>query len=100
MDTSSQVVILWAVNNGYLDNVPIEELSDTEEKILALFTTNKKLKDHLDKNKEIDDFVQKELEKMLKSLTARGDTTGRALDSAQSQVDNSKSVRVKKKTST
>jgi len=68
LDTSSQVVILWAVNNGYLDNVPIEELAGTEEKILALFTTNKKLKDHLDKNKEIDDFAEKELEKMLKSI--------------------------------
>lgn len=74
MDTSSQVVILWAVNNGYLDNVPIEELSDTEEKILTLFTTNKKLKDHLDKNKEIDDFAEKELEKMLRSLG--GQVTG------------------------
>jgi len=100
MDVTSQVVILWAVNNGYLDSVPLAEISAFEEKILALFTTNKKLKDHLDKNKEIDDFAEKELEKMLKSLTARGDTTGRALDSAQSQVDNSKSARVKKKTST
>jgi len=68
MDTSAQVVILWAVNNGYLDNVPIEELSDTEEKILTLLATDKKLKDHLDKNKEIDDFAEKELEKLLKSI--------------------------------
>ena len=68
MDTSFQVVILWAVNNGYFDNVPIEEFSSTEEKILSLFTTNKKLKDHLDKNKQIDDFAEKELEKMLKSI--------------------------------
>src|SRR3990167_2212014 len=68
MDASSQVVILWSVNNGYLDNVPVEEISITEEKILILLATNKKLKDHLDKNKEIDDFAEKELEKMLQSI--------------------------------
>ena len=100
MDVTSQVVILWAVNNGYLDSIALSEISAVEEKILTLLSTNKKLKEHLDKNKEIDDIAEKELEKMLKSLTARGDTTGRVPDSAQSQVDNSKSVRVKKKTST
>src|SRR3989338_5807981 len=68
MDVTSQVVILWAVNNGYLDSVPLAEISAFEEKILSLFTTNKKLKDHLDKNKQIDDFAEKELEKMLKSI--------------------------------
>src|SRR3990167_8876302 len=68
IDTSSQVVILWAVNNGYLDSVPLTEISAFEEKILTLLSTDKKLKDHLDKNKEIDDFAEKELEKMLRSL--------------------------------
>ena len=68
MDVSSQVVLLWAVNNGYLDNVAIENIAAVEEKILTLFTTNKKLKDHLEKNKEIDDFATRELEKMLESL--------------------------------
>lgn len=68
MDVASQVVVLWAVNNGYFDNVPVEEVSAHEEKILMRFTTNKKLKDHLEKNKDIDEFAQKELEKMLKDL--------------------------------
>jgi len=71
MDASSQVVILWAVNNGYLDNVPVEEISSTEEKILTLLATNKKLKDHLDKNKEMDDFAEKELERMMKTVGVR-----------------------------
>ena len=69
MDTAAQVVILWAVNNGYLDNVSIEEISAAEERILTLLATNKKLKDHLDKNKEMDDFAEKELEKMLKGIS-------------------------------
>lgn len=67
-NVTSQVVILWAVNNGYLDDVAIEDIPNMEEKILTLLATNKKLKDYLDKNKEIDDFATRELEKMLKSI--------------------------------
>ena len=33
-----------------------------------MIAKEKKLKDHLDKNKEIDDFAEKELEKLLKSI--------------------------------
>ncbi|OGD85626.1 F0F1 ATP synthase subunit alpha [Candidatus Curtissbacteria bacterium RBG_13_35_7] len=69
LDVTNQVVILWAVNNGYLDNIALENIANTQEKILTLLTTNRKLKDHLDKNQEIDDFAQKELEKMLKSIS-------------------------------
>ena len=100
MDVSAQVVILWAVNNGYLDSTPIEDIAKVEEKILVLLSTNKKLKDHLDKNKEIASDVEKELEKMLASLKARGDTTGRVPDSAQSQGTTPEIIRSKKKTST
>ena len=68
MDVSSQVVLLWAVNNDYLDNVAVENIPATEEKILTLLATNKKLRDHLEKNKAIDDFATRELEKMLGSF--------------------------------
>ena len=68
MDVNAQVVILWAVNNGYLNSVAIEDIAKVEEKILTLLTTNKKLKDNLDKNREITAEVEKELEKMLKSI--------------------------------
>src|SRR3990167_6400869 len=68
IEVSAQVVILWAVNNGYLDSTPIEDIANIEEKILVLLATNKKLKDTLDKNREITAEVEKELEKMLKSI--------------------------------
>lgn len=68
MDVSSQVVVLWAVNNGYFDNVSAEEVPKLEETILTLFATNKKLREYLEKNKDIDDFAEKELEKMLKGI--------------------------------
>lgn len=68
LDVSSQVVVLWAVNNGYFDKVEISDVANFEERILTLFTTNKKLKDHLETKKEIDDFAKGELEKMLSSI--------------------------------
>ena len=68
LDVTSQVALLWAVNNGYLDDTKIEDIANVEEKILTLLATNKKLKDHLDKNKEIDEFAKRELEKMLGSI--------------------------------
>jgi len=66
LDVASQVVILWAVNNGYFDNISVSQIADFEEKILTLLATNKKLRDHLEEKKEIDENIQKELEKMLK----------------------------------
>jgi len=69
MDVVSQVVIFWAVNNGYSDSVPVSEVANFQEKILTLLTTNKKLKDYLEDKKEVDDFVVKELEKMLGSVS-------------------------------
>ena len=65
MDVADQIVVLWAVNNGYFDNIPPEEVATFEEKILTLFATNKKLKDHLTDKKEIDDYAERELKRML-----------------------------------
>ena len=69
MDIASQVVVLWTVNNGYFDSVSVAEVANFQEKILTLLTTNKKLKDYLDDKGIIDDFVEKELKKMLGSTT-------------------------------
>ena len=69
MDVVDQVVVLWAVNNGYFDNIAQEEVAAYEEKILTLFATNKKLKDYLTDKKEIDDYVEKELERMFKGIS-------------------------------
>jgi len=68
MDVTSQVVVLWAVMNGYFDKIPLSEVAATEAKILTLVETNKKLRDYLENKKEIDDYVTKELEKMLKGI--------------------------------
>ena len=69
MDVVSQVVIFWAVNNGYSDSVPVSEVANFQEKILTLLATNKKLKNYLEDKGEIDDFAEKELAKMLGSIS-------------------------------
>lgn len=71
MDITSQVVVFWAANNGYFDNVQIDQVKNFESRILNALQTNKKLKDHLDDKKEIDDLAVKELEKMLGSLSGK-----------------------------
>lgn len=95
MDITFQVVILWAVNNGYMDDTPIDQIHTLQERILTLVETNKKLKDHLEKNKEIDDFAQKELEKMLRSIGGKPATAGTAeeKEGTKSQVSKVRKVR-------
>ena len=68
MDVTAQVVILWAVTNGHFDDIPLEKAKDFEDKIIASYEANKKLKEHLTKNREVDDFATKELEKMMATL--------------------------------
>ena len=74
MDVASQVVLLFAVTNGYLDTTPLADIQNIKEKILTLLETNKKLKDHLQNKKEIDDEAKSMLDKMLKSVG--GQVTG------------------------
>ncbi len=98
LDVTSEVVVLWAVKNGYFDSIPLAEVAKYEERILSLLATNKKLRDHLEEKKEIDEFAEKELEKMLKGNTqSAGDSFGKAPDSAQTKnISKNKSDRVKK----
>lgn len=65
MDVASQVAILWAVTNGHLDNTKIEDIKAQEDRIVAILEANKKLKDYMLDKKVIDDFVKKELEKLI-----------------------------------
>lgn len=74
MDVSSQVVLLWAVTNGHFDQVPVALVSDAEERLLAVFVSHKKLKDHMDDKKELDEYVVKELEKLVSSLGGKKPT--------------------------
>ena len=93
LDVASQVIVLWAVNNGYFDKIDISKIQKFEERILTLLATNKKLKDHLENKKEIDDFAQKELERMLNS----GEQIKTAAGVSEKRNPKSKKKKIKKR---
>ncbi|OGE04678.1 F0F1 ATP synthase subunit alpha [Candidatus Curtissbacteria bacterium RIFCSPLOWO2_02_FULL_40_13b] len=93
LDVASQVIVLWAVNNGYFDKIEISQIPKFEERILTLLATNKKLKDHLENKKEIDDFAQKELERMLNS----GEQIKTAAGVSEKRNPKSKKKKIKKR---
>lgn len=67
-----QVVILWAVTNGYLDEVPVEKVREYESEYLKfLKTRNKKLSSEIKDKKDLDEKTIKELEKLTKEFSGR-----------------------------
>jgi len=93
MDVSAQVVILWAVKNGYLDEVPIEKIASFEQSILTLFETNQKLKKHLEDKNEIDETAEAELKKLLSTVS--GKKTATTENTVKNNVDTASKKSVK-----
>lgn len=59
-----QIVLIWAVTNGYLDQTPLNKLKTWEEEFVKyLFSTRPALKTTLSKEKILSDATVKELEK-------------------------------------
>lgn len=64
-----QVVVLWAVTNGYMDEVEVEKVKDFEQKYLAhLRLREKKLLAGIASKKELDDKTIRALEKTTKEF--------------------------------
>ena len=64
-----QVVALWSVTNGYMDEVEVEKIKEFEEKYVAhLKLRNKKLLSEIASKKELDEKMIKELEKVTKEF--------------------------------
>ena len=64
MPIELQIVIIWAVTNGHLDEVPVEQIKDFEEKYLDFIKTRKEgLVNQIAKEKALGDKLIKELEK-------------------------------------
>lgn len=64
MPVELQIVILWAVTNGYLDEIPVGQIKEFEERYLDFIKTRKeKLLKQLAKGKVLDDKLISELEK-------------------------------------
>jgi len=64
-----QVVILWVVTNGFLDEAEVEKVKEFEEKYIAhLKLRAKKLLSEIAEKKELDEKMTKELEKTTKEF--------------------------------
>jgi F0F1-type ATP synthase alpha subunit len=71
MDVPSQVIVFWAVTNGYFDKTPISEIQGIEERLISALNSDKKLKKILEEKKAIDETVTKEFEKLVKSVVGK-----------------------------
>ena len=66
-----QVVALWAVTNGYMDEVEVERVKEFENKYIQhLKLREKKLLGEIASKKELDERMIKELERATKSFAA------------------------------
>ncbi len=66
---AKQVAILYAVTNGYLDNVPVEKISDLEKKLYAtLDTSGKDLLADIEKTGILSEEKEVELQNIIKQL--------------------------------
>lgn len=64
-----QVVALWAVTNGYMDEVEVEKIKEFETRYVAqLKLRTKKLLGEIASKKELDEKMIKELEKLTKEF--------------------------------
>lgn len=93
MDVSDQVVVLWAVTNRHFDAVPLPDVAKYQERLLVAFNTNRKLKEHLETKKELDDATIRELEKLVSSVVG-----SKKMPSAEDMEKSSPTRTVEKKT--
>jgi len=64
LEIEEQIVIIWAVTNGYLDNVDIKKVKQWHQEFIKyIFTTRPKLKATIKKEKILTSKILKELEK-------------------------------------
>jgi F-type H+-transporting ATPase subunit alpha len=66
-DLASEVAILWAASNGYLDNIPLNDVNAFEARFISdLRTRGKKLMNQINKDKIISEDNEKELKQFVK----------------------------------
>ncbi len=67
---SMTVVVLYALNKGYLDQVPLEHIRDFEQEIRTYFSKReKKLLNHIEQETRLTESITDELEKTLSTFT-------------------------------
>ena len=63
---AQQIVILWAVTQGYLDSVPVEKIKDYEMGLIRNMILNyKELLSEVAEKKQLDEEITQKLEKIV-----------------------------------
>lgn len=66
LPAAQEVVVIWAVINGYFDDIALERVKAFEDKLLnALQTKEKKVLDEIATKKALDEKLEKDLEKII-----------------------------------
>jgi F-type H+-transporting ATPase subunit alpha len=69
---AEEVVVIWAVNKGFSDNIPLNEILKFEEELLrSLSTEGKNILTAINKNKDFSEKEEKEMEKLVKNVLKR-----------------------------
>src|SRR5262249_38229797 len=80
IDVEKQVLIIWAANNGYTDDVPVPEVRKFEAELLRFIENSQPgVLQALREKKAIDDDIQKDLEQLLKDFKERWAEEGQAV---------------------
>ncbi len=75
LPVGAEVVVLYAVVNGYLDRMPVEQIDTWKEKVVTILTTTeKKLVEEIEKEKALNEALEKKIQKFIESITIRKTT--------------------------
>ena len=64
----NQVAILYAVNNGYLNDIPIDQVQRFNKEFQEYFNSESKFVDELGKKKELDEKLEKKLVEIIEAF--------------------------------
>jgi F-type H+-transporting ATPase subunit alpha len=65
---AQEVLIIWSVSNGFLDDIPVEQVSRFEEELFVYINGKAKVLETLSTGKKIDETTTKLLEKTLQDF--------------------------------
>lgn len=69
IDVVDQVAVLYALTNGYLDNIPVIDIKNWQEKFIDYFkTTGDKLRQQLNQEKQLTEDIEQKLQKLIEDF--------------------------------
>ncbi|HVH72850.1 MAG TPA: F0F1 ATP synthase subunit alpha, partial [Candidatus Dormibacteraeota bacterium] len=72
VDVEKQVLVVWAATNGYVDDVPVEQIKKFEGELLRFIeNSHPGVLQKLRETKAINEEIQKDLEQSLKDFKER-----------------------------